>query len=225
MIADDNQNVIVHTSHGTAQVMLCTLANARALLNSFLSNLDPAIEQVASYKTLADKPVHLVNTRLVTSALEELVTSDIGAPAKFVRNLMHGLPPRTVGGVTPEDTRPLETVTAELRDEVVLWAFKHKLDATKLGRNLDYDLHRYAPHETLRIMSGVLARAKGKPLQYVEPSVLDAADELHQLQHGTWKDTAQESRVVQRYLDFIREHLVGRNDTFEVTRLQAELAD
>lgn len=369
MPSDTKEHVIIHNSHGIPEVLRCTVANAKALLDDYLNNLDPAIRKVADYRLLAETPVHIVNTRLITAALEELITGEIGAPAKSLRWLKHGPPPRTPAmpietptpGVAeaplpynlktlqadtkrlfgmsskqtlavaqalyeksmlsypktdcqylalsqkedvpqtlsalahnfhaevrtlrktgielrdfvfddakvaahhaivptlhytaelldvelqvftlvaqrylqslsaglqfasmfpppkPADERPEEFITQALRDEVVLWAFKHKLDANKLGSNLDYALHKLAPHEGLSFMAGVVARAQGKPLQYVEPSVLDAADELQKLRQRRWKPDAPVSRIVEQYLSFIREHLANsRNDTFDVAEL------
>lgn len=221
MTPDAGQHVIICRSYGNFDAYECTLANARAILENYLGDLCTEIRTL--HEALSDKSKkgdYLVVKTLVDESIKEILTLDVGASTRHLRKLIHGGAPGTKSGQA--DERPEVLVTQALKDELVLWAFKVKKEPQKLtGMSAD-ELSKLEPHKTLSFLAGVVERAKGRPLVYADGWALDAAQELQQLQTGTWKADAAEHRVVQRYLQFVREYLVDRSDTdYDVTELRA----
>ncbi len=219
MIADNNQHAIVCVSYGNYHVFACTIANAKAILESHQSTLDPeALTLADELAELKKMPVDVVNTRLLASVLTELTTVEPGQPAPQLQRLLYGYAPSAKSGLP--DTRPEVLVTPQLRDEVVLWAFRASVPATDFS-SLQYKFQKLAPHESLSFLASAVKRADGRALRYIRADTLDTATELNVLRYGTWREDAKEHNVVQRYLTFVHDNLVDKSDTkYELAELQ-----
>lgn len=208
MIQDNNQHVIVAQSYGNYSAYPCTLANAQKLLAQHLDTLSDEVRELSA-QDRADK-LHAINQDRICLAFDEVLTKEVGSPTRSLRALLHGNAP----GKDQEDTRPEVLVTQEMKDSLVLWCFKHKLNPERM-RSIDCGLLTKALKErTLPLSEGLVERANGREMRVVESWVLEAANELALLQAGDrWKETAKEHSVVQRYLQFIEQHLVDTSDT------------
>jgi hypothetical protein len=219
MIPDNNQHVIISHGFGGYTAYPCTVEVAKRLLADHMDALDEEVQEIADILQAGkDASEYLVIGQTVVDALVEITTLAPDAPTRALRRLMHGQPPTSKSG--KPDTRPEVFVSEALRDEVVLWAFKKGLNPQALT-SIEGNLPELAPHESLSFMTSVVERAKGLPVRYVRASTYDSAYNLRQLQHGTWKESAQEHRVVQHYLEFVRDELAHRDDRYDIAPLKA----
>lgn len=208
MIPDNNQHIIVESSHGSFQAFPCTMENARKLFSNHLCALSAELKALGAARRLENK--YFVSHDRIASAFQEVISAEVGTSMRALRVLLHG---RIVKDVDV-DSRPEVVLTQEMKDGFVLWCFKQKLNVDRLEALDCRMLTREANAGTLPFSEGLLARAKGRDIVVAEDWALEASDELLLLEDGTrWKDSAKEHSVVQRYLNFINDHLVNSRYT------------
>ena len=217
MKTDNGTHVIVCRSYGDYRTYACTVANAQAILETHRDALASEILEVSELFSQSPRTVEPVSVRLLRDALDELLSKKPGDAAPKLRRLLYGASPREGA-----DTRPDVTVTDAGQKELVLWLFEHGLSARPLDSQFDGQANALHPENKLEVLKP-FAERMGKPIHYVlYPEYVEAARELGLLQANRWKDDAQEHRVVEQYLRFVREWLVDPSDTtYEVSELRA----
>jgi hypothetical protein len=218
MKPDNGQHVIVCRSYGDFRTYACTLENARAILAAHLDALPREVNAVASLLADESRAVKPVEARLIVEAFAEVLDKAVGEESPKLRRLLHG-PSARAGAV---DERPPVSVTEADQQALVLWLFKHGLSAAPLDAKLADKLDELHPENDLALLEP-FARRMGRPICYVRyPEYLEAARALGTLHANRWKEDAAEARVVERYLEFVRQWLVDTSDTtYEVSTLQA----
>ncbi len=207
MIPDTGSHLILCTSYGERSAHACSLENARTLLARHLDTLDAQVTECARVLAAgAQTPTLLVSNELVARALQDVSQRLEGESSPTLRQLLHGRAPKEGA-----DSRPDVAVTAQMKDELALWAFKAGLTSGQLTESNAQTLADARPLG-LAFLAPVVARAGERTVRLVPSYVLEAAAELKQLQTGAWKPTAQEHRVVSRYLQFINDWLVDTSD-------------
>lgn len=212
MIPDNGKHVIVSYSYGAFEAYPCTVSNAQALLAQYEENLPAEIREVYD---MTPATHHLVSVDRVLRALRSVVREKVGAECPELRALLYGNPPRK-GEL---DTRETGQVTAELKTDATMWCVSAGINPIKLEGIDGAFLTRNRDTLPPSLFSGVLARAKGKTLIFVADWIMDLSEEYSQLKTGGWKETAQEQRIVSRYLHFITNHLTHRDTKYEVAPL------
>lgn len=216
MIPDNNQHVIVESSHGSFYAYPCSVENARKLLNNHLEGLAPESSAIRAARLSENK--YLVSHDRIAAAFQEVVDGEVGSATRHLRALLHGNRPED----SDSDTRPEVILTQEMKDKLVLWCFKHKFDVRRL-ESLDCEvLTSELNAGQLPFSEGLIERAKLRVMLVAQDWALDAAAELRiLLDVARWKETAMEHKVVQRYLTFINEQLVNSRFTeYQVAELQ-----
>lgn len=209
MINDGNKFKIVHGGYGSYSVQDCTVENARTEMESYLSNLGDHIKVVAD--AIREKTHYLVSTSVAVAALNEIFAAKVGDELPKVTRMIHG---------KPDVANPVKTIVfkANHLTKVMAWAQLNGVAWTNLKELMSkasYDLENMNP-KALFIFDGIYKRAEKLDPMFVDAENLDAAEELAILQRNTWKDTAKESHVVQRYLTFINNHLTHRDEKFDL---------
>lgn len=191
--------VIIYDGWGRYEVYPANVAYAKKLLVDEMAKLPvdcvSGLKAMNSRKAFKDSPQDLtvpyvVPDALFRKAIKDLTTSDLGSLSGALYRL---------STPTPVPDQELSTTKA-LRDELVLWAFEHKLDLKTA--NYD-DFNRLQPQNTLSFLTGLAARANGHPVLFISEDDNDASHELSTLLYGTWKETARVENVVSRYLEVL----------------------
>lgn len=209
MILDGGKYKIVHNGYGSFSVSDCTVENALALLNAHLDNLGDHITVVVD--AIRDKTRYMVNSSVAVAALTELLSAKVGDELPKVTRIIYGK-------VDPE--KPVETIIFEADHlvKVMAWAQENGVAWTNLKdltSRASYDLGKMKP-ESLFLFDGIYKRAGKLDPMFVDSETLEMADELASLQRNKWKDTARESSVVQKYLTFITENLMHRDEKYDL---------
>lgn len=212
MIPDNGKHVIVSYSYGAFEAYPCTVSNAQALLAQYEENLPAEIREV---RDMTPATHHLVSVDRVLRALRSVVKEKVGAECVDLRALLYGNPPRK----GEPDTREAGQVTAELKTDATMWCVSAGINPIKLEGIDGAFLTRNQDMLPQSLFSGVLARAKGKTLIFVDDWILDLSDEYSQLKTGAWNASAHERQIVSRYLRFITNHLTHRDTKYEVAPL------
>lgn len=209
MINDGSNFKIVSSGYGAFSVEDCTVDNAQALLESNLSNLDAHIVEAAT--AIRDKTGYVVNTDLVGGALQELLSADIGQELPKVTRMIHGKPVegKTIKTIVFEDQHLIK---------LMLWAKANGVarnNLKELTSRASYKLEEMNPMSFF-LFDGIYKRAGEKKLIFLDDDTIEAVEELAILKKNKWKATARESGVVQRYLTFIRNKLLGRDEKVDL---------
>lgn len=208
MTPDNGKHIIICRSHGDLSAYICTVDNARAILDNHIADLPREIEEVASQLGDTDRPVTLYAAQGLLDALSEVLTKKPGDEAVKLRSVLHGPNRRN-----EPDTRPQELITEAAQQELVLWLFKQGLSAKPLDSSLANKLNDLHPELELTFLAPFVQRL-AKPIQYIRyPEYLEAARSLKALRANRWKEDAEEHRVVEQHLRFVREWLVDTSDT------------
>ena len=209
MINDGSNFKIVSSGYGAFSVQDCTVGNAQALLESNLINLDARIVEAAD--AIRDKTGYVVNTDLVVGALQELLSADIGQDLPKVTRMIHGKPVegKTIKTIVFEDQHLIK---------LMLWARTNGVarnNLKELTSRASYKLEDMNPMSFF-LFDGIYKRAGDKKLIFLDDETIEAVEELAILKKNMWKVTAKESGVVQRYLTFISNNFLGRNEKFDL---------
>lgn len=215
MINDGSNFKIVSSGYGAFSVQDCTVGNAQALLESNLINLDARIVEAAD--AIRDKTGYVVNTDLVVGALQELLSADIGQELPKVTRMIHGKPVegKTIKTIVFEDKLVFED---QHLIKLMLWAKTNGVarnNLKELTSRASYKLEDMNPMSFF-LFDGIYKRAGDKKLIFLDDETIEAVEELAILKKNMWKVTAKESGVVQRYLTFISNNLLGRNEKFDL---------
>lgn len=209
MINDGNAFKIVHNSWGSYYAHDCTVENALELMQVHLHNVGEHISMPAN--AIRDKTHYIVNTAVVIGALNEFFTAKVGDDLPKVTRLLHGKP-------NAEKPTPMVTFKAEHLTDVMTWTQSNGvalMNLKDLTSRAQYELGSMNP-KSLFLLNGVYKRAGSLEVMFLESQCLELAEELVVLQRNTWKETAKESNVVQRYLTFITEHLTHRDEKYHL---------
>jgi hypothetical protein len=217
MTPDNGAHVIICRSYGDLSAYACTLDNARAIFDNHVGDLPREIDEVANQLLDTERPSVLYGAQGLHDALSEVLTKKPGEESSKLRSVLHGPSRRN-----ESDTRPQVFITEEAQQELVLWLFKHGLSAKPLDSSLANKFNDLHPELELAFLAPFVQRM-AKPIQYIRyPEYLEAAKSLKSLRANRWKDDAQEHRVVEQYLRFVREWLVDKSDTtYEVSEIAA----
>jgi hypothetical protein len=217
MTPDNGKHIIICRSYGDLRAYACTLDNARAIFDNHVADLPREIEEVASQLADTERPSALYGAQGMQDALSEVLTKKPDDESSKLRAVLHGPARRN-----EPDTRPTVLITEAAQQELVLWLFKHGLSAKPLDSSIANKFNDLHPELELAFLAPFVQRI-GKPIQYIRyPEYLEAAKSLKSLRANRWKDDAQEDRVVEQYLRFVREWLVDTSDTtYEVSELAA----
>ena len=85
----------------------------------------------------------------------------------------------------------------------------------ELTSRASYKLEDMSPMSFF-LFDGIYKRAEEKVVLCLEDETIEAVEELMILKRNKWKDTAKESSVVQRYLTFISNNLLGRDEKVDL---------
>lgn len=209
MINDGSSFKIVHSGYGAVDVQDCTVDNAMAFLKNYLTNLNPDI--MAATSSIRENTNYIVNTSLIVDALKEILSATLGQGLPKVARLLYGAPAK---GTTAETI----VFEAEYVTKVISWAQANGIAWAKLNdlsSRVGYELEKMNP-TALFLLDGIYKRAGARKPMFLEASVIDISSELAVLEKNTWKPTAKESSVVQRYLTFINENLMDRNERVDL---------
>lgn len=209
MINDGSNFKIVSSGYGAFSVQDCTVDNAQALLECNLSNLDAHIVEAAD--AIRDKTGYVVNTSSVVGALQELLSADIGQDLPKVTRMIHGKPAegQTIKTIVFEDQHLIK---------LMVWAKANGVarnNLKELTSRAGYKLEEMNPMSFF-LFDGIYKRAGEKKLIFLEDETIEAIEELAILKKNKWKATAKESGVVQRYLTFISNNLLGRDEKLDL---------
>jgi len=215
MTPNNGKHIIICRSYGDLSAYACTLDNARAIFDNHIADLPREIDEVASQLLETERPTILYGAQGMQDALSEVLTKKPGDESSKLRAVLHGPSRRN-----EPDTRPVVLITEAAQQELVLWLFKHEISAKPLDSGLANRFNDLHPELELTFLAPFVERM-GKPIQYIRyPEYLEAAKSLKSLRANRWKDDAQEDRVVERYLSFVREWLVDKSDiTYEVAEI------
>lgn len=215
-------HIIIVTGYGSSSAYACTVDNAKSILAMHLPNLSEDVSALVALKQAPEKTHHVVTASLVTGALADIAQLEAGTPSSLLRRLLHGSGPTAKPGIA--DARPQAVVTEALKDELVLWAYKNKLDPRNLKCTGADCLNDLKPHAALSCMSGLLDRAKGLEILYAESEDIEAANELLVLQADRWKPDAKVERIVAKFLSFVSSYLVSsRQGTYDVVAVNESI--
>lgn len=209
MIDDGNKYKIVHGGYGAFSVQDCTVENARALLDERLENLGDHITVAAN--AIRDKTHYIVNSAMAVNALNELFAAKVGDELPKVTRMING---------KPDPANPVKTIVfkATHLTKIMTWATANGVAWTNLKEltsRASYDLENMNP-KSLFLFDGIYKRAGKLEPMFLDADIIEQADELAVLQRNTWKETAKVSAVVQRYLTFISEHLMHRDEKVDL---------
>lgn len=212
MIADNGKHVIVRNGFGSFSVYPCTLENARRILSARSDSLPREIMDLVNKDP---KQVYLVSSERMRKALMELVSLAPDEPGKLLRAFIYGRAPMD----TP-DERPQFLATQALKDEFTLWCVKNGANPLK-PEDLSDDLLSALLGTDSLLVSGLKQRAAGRTIHIADDWCIETRNEWLTLTTGTWKDSAQEHRVVDRYMKFITDQLCHRDEKYEVCEFKA----
>ena len=179
--------VIVCNSWGNYHVYPATIEYARRLLNDALNAYGvvhvPGLKLLQSREALKANPddsslPYLVGHAIIARAFKDVLSLESGTESRSLYRLL------TVGPLEKDAKLP---ITKAIQDELVLWAFKQKVDAKELSA---HQLNKTQPHTELSFMAGLVSRAKDHQIQYCDSADLDEAEELQVLLYGQWKESA-----------------------------------
>jgi hypothetical protein len=194
--------VIVCNSWGNYHVYPANIDFARDLVQEKIDELGeenvPGMSVLKMRKALTDNPddltiPYLVSDSIVLRAMSEILTLEVGNESRALYRI-------STSGVLEKDVKM--PITKEVRDELILWSFDKKFEVKNASATA---LEKVRP-ESLSFMSGIVSRAKGHPINYVDDTDMEDAEEIQVLLHGKWKPTAKVENVVQRYLTFLNQY-------------------
>lgn len=218
MTPDNGKHTIISRSYGDLRAYACTVDNARAILDNHIADLSSEIKEVVGQLGDQDRPVMLYSAQSMVDALAELLAKKPGDESSKLRAVLHG-PHRGPGA----DLRPQVLVDEAAQQELVLWLFKQGLSAKPLDSKLADKLNDLHPELELAFLAPMVQRM-AKPVQYIRyPEYLEAAKSLRTLRANRWKEDAEEHRIVEQHLRFVRDWLVDTSDTtYEVSAVSAK---
>lgn len=214
MINDGDKFKIIHNGYGSFSVSDCTLDNAVALLNRYVSNLGSHVKEAVDI--IQGKKHYVVSNQLVIRALEEIFEAKPGDELPKTTRLIHGKPVEGMEVATL-------TLDATYLTQLMTWAQLNGVAWTELKTlvsRASYGLNDMHPDQ-LFLLKGIYSRAGERIPAFFDADTIELADEVAVLQKNQWKDTAKVSSVVQRYLTFITEQLTHRDEKFELGNYSA----
>lgn len=229
MIDDGAGHVIVFRHADHFKVFDCTLENAKRMLTLCLDNLDEDAEAASQMLALPveQRPVWVEET-LIGGAFEEVLhRGQGGTGTRDLRVLLYGKAPSEGRPELVESDEEVQTrlvVSQSMVDELVLWAYKNKIEVPRIPDLSARRLNALMPHESLSFLAPLRERV-ARPLRYISRENLRVAKDLRQLQHGQWKEEAKLTRVVQRYLSFIEQELSNRDESVSLVMAQERVDD
>lgn len=223
MIPDSLKNVIVHQGFGAFSVYPCKLEIAQNILKSKLPCVPPSVakaaQNIAEGNSKAVGPLH---SRLLCKILAEVVQGPVGNKSAALETLLR----RAKARGKPEDSKKRDsaemdfTITQPMVDEVLRWSHAHHLSAHQFGNQWHAVLQACGddwPH--LSFLAPIKAELEQHQLKILPTEDLEMAEELSVLQRNKWKEGAEESRVVERIIEFVNQ-LCHRDERFSVARFE-----
>lgn len=208
------QLVIVYTSYGNLGCMPGTFERAMKLfqenLESDYTNLDSRIKEYSE-----DTTHTLVSPSRISSAIQDIINLEVGQPSIHLRALHFGNGPRKRD---EEDTRPLALVTQENKAEVALWLMTNKLLPDRIKGVSGSTLYSTGA-DKLQLLAPMHTRL-AKPALIVEDDYyFQLIDSYELIVKGKWKADLSEERKVRRIVEFVNEHMAGRDTKYELTTM------
>lgn len=185
----------------------CSLARARAIFDEHLANLAKPVAVLFLGRRLARKPLFLVLVEDVVQAFSEILNLSLNSPAPSVRDLLYGRAP-----LAAPDLRPPVLVSSSLKSDVWQWAAQRGIELHESGTVNAALLAAHEPHKHIEAFKALDVRAGEQAVHYVCQQDVVAVNKLAFLQLGQWKGTANEERVVNGYLEFVNQYLLGPQD-------------